>query len=77
MVTSLLLARSLTEFLPQVTGTFDFVDSKVYGYKPNFSKSVMLLISDSVPDEGRDLLEDILPNKMIRKLNLILLLIVW
>ena len=30
-----------------------------------------------VPDEGRDLLDEILPNQMIRKLNLILLLKVW
>ena len=30
----------------------------------------------SVPDKGRDLLKDILSKKMIRKLNLILLLIV-
>ena len=48
----------------------------MHDYKPNFSKSVILSISDSVLDEGRDLLEEILPNKMIRKLNLILLLIV-
>ena len=46
----------------------------MYGYKPNFSKSVIFSISDSVPDKGRDLLEDIFANKMIRKLNLILLL---
>ena len=45
------------------------------GYKLNFLKSVILSFSDSVPDEGGDLLEDILPNKMVRKLNLILLLI--
>ena len=50
-------------------------EKRVYGYKLNFSKSVILLIYDSVSDEGRDLLENILPNKMIRKLNLILLLI--
>ena len=31
----------------------------MYGYKPNFSKSVILSISDSVPNEGKDLLEDI------------------
>ena len=30
----------------------------MYGYKANFLKSVILSISDSVPDEGRDLLED-------------------
>ena len=77
VATSLLVARSLTEFLPQATGTFDFVEPRVYGYEPNFSKLVILSISDSVADEGRDLLEDILPNQMIRKLNLILLLIVW
>ena len=41
----------------------------MYDYKPNFSKSVILSISDLVLDEGRDLLEDILPNKMIRKLK--------
>ena len=77
VATSFLLARSLPEFLPQATGTFDFVGSRVYGYKPNFPKSVIFSISNSVPDEGRDLLEDILANKMIRKLNLILLRIVW
>ena len=49
----------------------------MYGYKPNFSKSVILSISDSVPNEGKDLLEDIWENKMIRELNLILLLTVW
>ena len=27
----------------------------MYGYKPNFLKLVILLISDSVLDEGRDL----------------------
>ena len=47
-----------------------------YGYKQSFSKSILISISDSVRDE-RDLLEDILANKMIRKLNLILLLILW
>ena len=73
---SLLLARSLTEFLPYPTGTFDFVSSRQYGYKPNFSKSVILSMSDSRSGKGRDGLEDILPNKMIRKTNLILLLIV-
>ena len=74
---SLLLARSLTEFLPKATGTFDFVGTRVYGYKPNCSKLVILSISDFVPDKSRDLLEDILPNQMVRKFNLILLLIVW
>ena len=73
---SLLLARSLTEFLPYPTGTFDFVSSRQYGYKPNFSKSVILLMSDSRSGKGRDVLEVILANKMIRKTNLILLLIV-
>ena len=63
----LLLARSLIEFLPQPTGTFDFVSSREYGCKPKFSKSVILSVSDSVPDEDRDLLEDNLPNKMIKK----------
>ena len=48
----------------------------VNGYKPNVSKSVILSISDSVTDEGRDLLKDILPKKMTRKLNVILLLLV-
>ena len=62
-----LLARWLIEFLPQPTGTFDFVSSREYGCKPKFSKSVILSVSDSVPDEDRDLLEDILPNKMIKK----------
>ena len=38
VATSLLLARSLTELLPKATGTFDFVSSRMYGYKPNFSK---------------------------------------
>ena len=74
MAASLLLARSLTEFLPKATGTFDFVGSRVYGYKPDFSKLVILSVPDFVPDKGRDLLEDILPNQMIRKLKLILLL---
>ena len=63
----LLLARSLIEFLPQPTGTFDFVSSREYGCKPKFSESVILSVSDSVPDEDRDLLEDNLPNKMIKK----------
>ena len=63
----LLLARSLLEFLPQPTGTFDFVSSREYGCKPKFSESVILSVSDSVPDEDRDLLEDNLPNKMIKK----------
>ena len=44
--------------------------------KLNFSKSFNLSTSASMPDKGRDLLEDVLPNTMIRKLNLILLLIV-
>ena len=43
-------------------------------FKPNFLKLVILSISDSVPDEDSDLLEDILPNNIIRKLNLILCL---
>ena len=77
VATSLLLARSLLEFLPQATGTFDFVSSRVYGYKPNFLKLVILLVSDIVPDENRDLLDEILPNQMIRKLNSTLLLIAW
>ena len=34
-------------------------------------------ISDSMPEKGKDLLEDVLPKKMIRKLNFILLLTVW
>ena len=38
----------------------------------NFSKLVSLLVSDSVPNKDRDSLEDILPNKMIRKINLII-----
>ena len=63
----LLLARSLIEFLPQPTGNFDFVSSREYGCKPKFSESVILSVSDSVPDEDRDLLEDNLPNKMIKK----------
>ena len=74
VTTSLLLARSLTEFHKQLELLFFSVQSRVYGYKPNFLKLVILSISDSVPDEGRDLLEDILPNEMIRKLNLILCL---
>ena len=45
--------------------------------QPNFSKSVIFSISDSSTDEGRDLLEDILLNKMIRQMNLIVLLTVW
>ena len=77
VATSSLLARSLTEFLPKATGAFDSVVSRVYGYKPNFSKSVILSISELVQDKGRDLPYDILPNKIIRKLNLILLLIAW
>ena len=37
-----------------------------YGSKPNFSKSVILSVSE--PDKDRDSLEDmLLPNKMIRK----------
>ena len=60
--TSLLLARSLAEFLPQATETIDFVGSRVFDYKP---KLVALSISDFVPDKGRDLLEDVLPNQMI------------
>ena len=63
----LLLARSLIEFLPQPTGTFDFVSSREYGCKPNFLKSVIYSVSDSVPGEDRDLQEDIFPNKIIRK----------
>ena len=47
----LLLARSLIEFLPYATGTFDFVGSREYGYKPSFSKSVILSVSDSGPDK--------------------------
>ena len=35
--------------------------------KPNFSKSVILLVSDSEPEKDRDSLDDIYPNKMIRK----------
>ena len=77
VATLLLLARSLTEFLPYVTGTFDFVGLRVYGYLANFLTLVILSIYDSVPDGGRDSLDDILPNQMIRKLNLVLLLIVW
>ena len=77
VATLLLLARSLTEFLPYVIGTFDFVGSRVYGYLAHFSTLVILSIFDSVLDGGRDSLDDILPNQMIRKLNLILLLIVW
>ena len=68
----------------QATDTFyasfqhsHFAGSSVYGYKPNFSKFVILFIFDTMSDKGRDLLEVILPNQMIRKLNLILLLIVW
>ena len=72
VTTSLLLARSLTEFHKQLELLFFSVQSRLYGYKPNFLKLVSLSISDSVPDEDRDLLEDILPNEMIRKLNLIL-----
>ena len=49
------------------TGSFDFVGSREYGCKPNFSKSVILSVSGTVPDEYRDSLEDILPNKMIKK----------
>ena len=64
----------MTEFLPYATGTFDFVGSKVSGCKPHILKSVTLSISDSVSDDGRDLLKDILPNNVMRKLNLILLL---
>ena len=60
----LLLARWLIEFLPQ---PIDFVSSRKYGCKPKFSKSVIFSVSDSVPDEDRDLLEDILSNKMIKK----------
>ena len=47
-----------------------------YGSKPNFSKSVILSVSDSEPDEDRDFLEDMfLPNKMIRKMNFTLLIV--
>ena len=39
-----------------------------YGAKPNFSKSVILSVSDSGLDKDRDSLEDmLLPNKLIRK----------
>ena len=51
---------------------FCFFGSRVYGYKRIFSKLVILLISDSVPEEGRGLLKDILPNEMMRILNLML-----
>ena len=47
-----------------------------YGSKPNFSKSVILSVSE--PDKDRHSLEDmLLPNKMIRKkMNLVTLRIV-
>ena len=75
VATSLVPARSLTELLPRATGTLllSFQECMV---KLNFSKSFNLSTSASMPDKGRDLLEDVLPNTMIRKLNLILLLIV-
>ena len=47
----LLFARSRIEFLLYPTGTFDFVDSREYGYKSNFLNSFILSVSDSVPDE--------------------------
>ena len=42
----------------------------------NFSKSVILSVSDSVPEKDNDLLEGILPNKMTKKMNLMIMLIV-
>ena len=48
---TLFVARSRIEFLLYPTGTFDFVDSREYGYKSNFLNSFILSVSDSVPDE--------------------------
>ena len=70
-------ADQITHRIPAISNwNFWFCRSRVYGYKPNFSKLVILSIPDSAPDEDRNLQEGILPNQMIRKLNLILLLIV-
>ena len=73
VVASLLLTRSLVQFLPlqnsRLLEPLIFVDSRAYGYKPKFWKSLILSVSDSVP-------EDILSNKIIRKTNLIILFIV-
>ena len=71
----IIAAGQITHRIPAIrTGTFVFFGSRVYGYKPDYLKLVILLISDSVPDEGRDFLEDILPNEMIKILNLMLCL---
>ena len=55
---------------------FDFLGWREYGCKPNFLKSVILSVADSVPDEASDLLKDIYPNKKIRKMNLMILQLV-
>ena len=42
------------------SSSVDFADSREYGCSPNFSKFIILSVSDSVPDKGRDFVEDIL-----------------
>ena len=69
-------AGQITHRSPAITNWnfWFFFGSRINGYKRNFLKLVILLIFDSVPDKGKDLLEDILPNEMIRILNLMLCL---
>ena len=42
----------------------------MYDYKPTFSKLVILLISDTMPDKGRDLLEEVFAKSDYQKIEL-------
>ena len=60
----IIAAGQITHRIPAISN-WNLFGSWEYGYKPNFSKSVILSISDFVPDEGRDSLEDKLPSRQL------------